>query len=136
MAYLSEYRPGDLREGEIFYTLDFDGNFTFINRAGENVTGYSCEEARRMNVAELLTSESVKLIREQLSSALIEPFGRVYEVEILTKNGVPVVVETSAQVVFRGDRTLAIEGIAIVTDRLPDRSLRCLDPQFDFGFLR
>jgi PAS domain S-box-containing protein len=136
MAYLSEYRNGDLREGEILFTLDLNGNFIFINRAGEIVSGYSREEALRMNVAELLPSESMGMILEQLSSALTEPFGRVYEVEIRTKNGLRVVLETSAQVVFRSDETPAIEGIAMVAHRSSNHPLRCLDPQFDFGLFR
>ena len=134
MTNLSEYRNGG-REEEILFTLDLNGNFIFINRAGEIVSGYSREEALRMNVAELLPSESMGMILEQLRSALTEPFGMVYELEILTKNGMRVVLETSAKVVFR-DKTPAIEGIALVTHRSSNHPLRCLDPQFDFGLFR
>ena len=57
------YRPQNLqapnrklaeRAGDVTYAYDREGNLTFLNEEGERISGYSCEEARHMNIAELL----------------------------------------------------------------------------------
>ena len=45
------------RTSEVTYAYDLEGNFTFLNEEGERLSGYSCEEACRMNIAELLDPE-------------------------------------------------------------------------------
>ena len=65
----SEERYRELFENanDIIYTHDLNGNFTSLNKSGERVTGYSREEALRMNIADVLTSESAKTACKQES---------------------------------------------------------------------
>src|SRR5690349_11716482 len=62
----SEERYRELFENanDIIYTHDLRGNFTSLNRSGERITGYSREEAVRMNVAEVIAPEYLDLARE------------------------------------------------------------------------
>jgi PAS domain S-box-containing protein len=61
----SEERYRDLFENasDIIYSHDLQGNLTSFNRAGEQILGYSREEVMRMNLAQVLTPQSVELAR-------------------------------------------------------------------------
>src|SRR5207253_6962275 len=55
----SEERYRELFENanDIIYTHDLNGNFTSLNKSGEQVTGYTREEALKMNIGDVLTPE-------------------------------------------------------------------------------
>ena len=123
-------------ENEIVYTLDLEGNFKFVNAAGERLTGYSCEEARRMNVTELVAPELADYVRQQIMHRTNEFVGAVYEVEIVTKDRRRVVLETSTHLVTCHGRPVEIRGIALppirITRPFGDVRARCLDTDFSF----
>ena len=125
----------DLRSREIVYTLDLEGNFTFLNQVGEQLWGYSCEEIRRMNIAQIVAPEFADHIREELRTLAAEPFGLVYEIEILTKDGRRLALENSAQIAVRNESGVEIQGIAVPVYCLQGCEARCLDPKFEFGYL-
>ena len=124
---------------EIIYTLDLAGNFTFLNEVGERFSGYSCEEACRMNITQVVAPELAEYIRQQLTRTVREWFGAVYEIEIITKDHRRVALETSTHVVLRDGQPIEIQGIAVApiaqARRLPDERARCLDREFAFGTL-
>src|SRR6185295_18380921 len=64
----SEERYRELFENanDIIYTHDLRGNFTSLNRTGERITGYSREEAMKMNVADVITPEHLNLARDMI----------------------------------------------------------------------
>ena len=125
----------DLRSREIVYTLDLEGNFTFLNRVGEQLWGYSCVEIRRMNIAQIVAPEFAGHIREELSTLGAEPFGLVHEIEILTKDGRRLALENSARIAVRKESGVEIHGIAVPVYCLRGREVRCLHPRFEFGYL-
>uniref|UniRef100_UPI0019D470E6 PAS domain-containing protein n=1 Tax=Vibrio vulnificus TaxID=672 RepID=UPI0019D470E6 len=49
-----KYRDLFENANDLIYTHDLNGNFTSINRAGEIITGYSREEAVRLNISEVV----------------------------------------------------------------------------------
>jgi len=55
----NEQRYRELFENanDIIYTHDLAGNFTSLNRSGEKITGYSREEAMKMNIVDVLAPE-------------------------------------------------------------------------------
>ena len=122
---------------EIVYTLDLTGNFTFLNEVGERLSGYSCDEACRMNITQVVAPELAEYIRQQLTRTVREWFGAVYEIEIITKDRRRVALETSTHVVLRDGQPIEIQGIALApiaqARRLPDERVRCLDREFMFG---
>ena len=57
----SEERYRDLVENadDIIYSHDLKGNHISINKAGEQITGYSREEALTLNLAQTIAPESL-----------------------------------------------------------------------------
>ena len=123
---------------DIVFRLDLAGNFTFLNKPAELISGYSCEEARRMNITQMVPPELVEQVRKQIGGKLRERFGAVYDIDIITKDGRPVSLEVSARVILREGRAIGIHGIAVpsvLRSQLPLLSSRCLDAGFFFGSL-
>ena len=126
---LSSFSP----EVKVVYTHDLFGNFTFLNHAGERILGYSCEEARRMNVADVMRAEVASQILEHVASNGGGAIGTVYEIEITAKDGQRLQLEVSMQVVSQHGRPIEIEAIAVPATSgtwARARKLRCLDENF------
>ena len=71
---------------DIIYTLDLQGNFTFINKACETITGYNVEEWIGRNFRELLVpGEEEKVVRH--SREAYKGNTQWYEVKISHKSG-------------------------------------------------
>ena len=121
-------------EDEIVFVLDLAGNFKFVNAAAERVSGYSREEACRMNVSQLVTPELGDYVSRQIRDALQCDFGAVYEIEIITKDHQRVILETSTQLVMRNGEPFELHGIAFPAVRARDAEAdvqpRCLDKEF------
>jgi len=140
MTYVIKSEPRTEKEltteNEIVYTLDLAGNFKFVNAALERLTGYSCEEARRMNITEVVAPEIADYVREQITPSTNGSFGAVYEVEIITKDRRRVVLEMSTHLVIRHGHPVEIRGIALPPIRtsqiLRVARARCLDADFSF----
>jgi len=122
---------------KIVYVHDLAGNITFLNKAGECISGYSCEEACRMNIAEMVAPEFAEQVRQQITRNVRERFGAVYEIDIIAKNGQRVALEVSTRVIFADGRPIEIQGIGVPSvlrsQDLPHLRLRCLDAGFIFG---
>jgi PAS domain S-box-containing protein len=133
-------RPGKSRDDldetdhEIIFRHDLSGNLTFLNKAGELISGYSQQEACRMNIAQLVAPELADKVRDCVEGNPIKRLGTVYEIDIIAKNGQRIALEVSTQAVVREGRPFEIEGIALPSvlrnpSQLPTR-LRCLDEEF------
>jgi PAS domain S-box-containing protein len=117
----------------VIYAHDLSGNFTFLNKQGELLLGYSCEEARHMNIAEIVAPELAPKICEQILKTVTKRIGAVYEIEVIARNGQRVPLEVSMNVVFRTGQPAEIEGIAVPAtkfDEVPAITPRCLDTEF------
>jgi PAS domain S-box-containing protein len=120
-------------EQKVVYAHDLCGNFTFLNHAGERILGYSCEEARRMNVADVMRADVASRILEQVTSNVGTAIGVVYEIEITAKDGRCLQLEVSMHVVSRRGRPVEVEGIAVPSTSpslTSAKSPRCLDENF------
>ena len=143
MNYLIEHEPPEKAEStaetQIAYTLDLAGNIKFVNAAGERLIGYSCEEARRMNLTELVIPELADYVRQQIANSTNSSLGSVYEVEIITKDRRRVVLEMSTHLVTHHGRPIEIRGIALppirTTPSFGSARARCLDADFEFTIL-
>jgi PAS domain S-box-containing protein len=101
------------RGGDVTYAYDLSGNFTFLSEEGERMSGYSCEEACRMNIADLLDSKIAGRVREQIASDMTKHVGAVYEIDLSARDGSSVPIEVSTRVVLRDGRPIEIQGIAV-----------------------
>jgi PAS domain S-box-containing protein len=110
----SEERYRELFENanDIIYTHDLRGNFTSLNRSGERITGYSREEAVRMNVADVIAPDYLNLAREMMAQKTSQGVSSVYELDIITKQGKRVRLEVSTRLMVRDGKPIGVQGIA------------------------
>jgi len=110
----SEERYRDLVENaiDIIYTHDLGGNYTSVNRAGENITGYTREEALKMNLVQLITPEYREKAMQMLAAKLAGDEVTAYELEVKAKDGHRVPVEVSTRIIFDNGVPVGIQGIA------------------------
>jgi PAS domain S-box-containing protein len=119
------------RSTDVTYAHNLSGNFTFLSEEGERISGYSCEEACRMNIAELLDPEIAGRACEQIMGDVTKRIGTVYEIDLIARDGQSISLEVSTRVVVRDGEPIEIQGIAVPSViRSQSRSslrARCLD---------
>src|SRR4029453_5651415 len=116
----SEQRFRDLVENanDILFTCDMLGNITSLNRAGERVTGYTADEALKMNIAQAVSPDDIAKVRHMLSRKRAGDVGTVYELELVTKSGGRAAVEISSRAILKDGEAVGVQGIARdITDR-------------------
>ncbi len=117
---LSEERYRDLVENahDIIYSHDLEGNYTSINAAAEQITGYTREESLNMNLADTVVPEQLDKAREMIARKLKGEKVTAYELGILAKDGRSVTVEVNTKLVFQDGLPVGVQGIARdVTER-------------------
>jgi PAS domain S-box-containing protein len=110
----SEERYHELFENanDVIYTHDLAGNFTSINKAAEQVTGYTPDEALKINILSVLAPGSVDVARRMISRKVTGGGQTRYELEIVCKNGCRVPLEVSTRIIYRGGKPFGVQGIA------------------------
>jgi PAS domain S-box-containing protein len=110
----SEERYRELFENanDIIYTHDLMGNFTSLNRSGERITGYSREEATRLNVSDVIAPEYLSLARDMIAQKTSQGVSTVYEIDIISKQGHRVRLEVSTRLIFSDGKPIGVQGIA------------------------
>jgi PAS domain S-box-containing protein len=104
---------------DIIYSHDLAGNYLAINRACEEVTGYTrAEILGGLNIKQVVAPEYHELARRMMEQKLRDPSPTVYAVEIITKDGRRLTLEVSTRIAYRDGRPFAVEGIGRdVTER-------------------
>jgi len=117
-AYESALRESEQRYRELFenandivYVHDLQGNFTALNKAGELITGYSCEEALQLNLSQVLAPEHVSHALSMITQKTSLDPATTYELDIIAKSGVRVSLEVSSRTIFVNGKAVAIQGI-------------------------
>ena len=111
----SEERYRNLFEyaNDVIYTIDLEGNYTSVNKVGEQVTGYSRAELCRMNFEQIVAPDHLPRTREMMARKLA---GReattFYELEIVNKTGARVLLEVSTQLIYEHGQPVGVQGIA------------------------
>jgi two-component system cell cycle sensor histidine kinase/response regulator CckA len=110
----SEERYRDLVENahDIIFSHDLNGNYTSVNRAGEQITGYTHEECLRLNITDTIAPEHVSKAREMMAKKLAGEKGTAYEVDILAKDGKRVAVEVNTKLTLQDGVPVGVQGIA------------------------
>ncbi len=108
----------DLRElienaNDMIYIQDMEANFTWVNRAALQLTGYTFEEAVKLNIVDIVAPEYREIAyamrrRRHETGANTPP----YEVEIITKDGRRVPVEVSSRYIYRNGKPVGVHGSA------------------------
>jgi PAS domain S-box-containing protein len=116
----SEKRYRDLVENarDLIYSHDLEGNYTSINRAGEQITGYTREESLSMNIAQTVAPEYLEKARRMIAGKLTGEEVTAYELEIIAKDGRRIPVEVNTRLVYQAGVPCGVQGIARdITDR-------------------
>ncbi len=110
----SEERYKELVENanDIIYMHDLAGNFTSINKEAERVTGYTRDEALKMNIDSVLAPEYVDVAHQMLSYKVQEVDPARYELEMVCKNGRRVPIEISTRVIYKDRKAVGVQGVA------------------------
>jgi PAS domain S-box-containing protein len=138
---INSERDGDesIRVGQIVFTVDLSGDFTYVNSAGELLLGYGLDELSRMNLTEIVAPEQREYVQQQITRSIDEPFGAVYEIEIVTKDRRRVLVEMSTHVITHDGRAVELHGLALPANVAADLAhfnrARCLDERFQFAMI-
>ena len=101
------------RASDVTYAHNLSGKLTFLSEEGEQISGYSREEACQMNIAELLDPLVAARVCEQIMHDSTKRVGVVYEIDLIAKDGRNVPLEVSARVVLQNGRPLEVQGIAV-----------------------
>ena len=110
----SEERYRDLFENanDSIFTHDLAGNFTSVNKAGELLSGFSREEAQRMNIADLVVADHLAKAREMITRQLAGESVPAFELDALTKDGRRVTVELKTRLIYHEGKPVGVQGIA------------------------
>ncbi|HEX6187539.1 MAG TPA: PAS domain S-box protein [Pyrinomonadaceae bacterium] len=110
----SEERYRDLVENahDIIYSHDLEGNYTSVNKAGEDITGYTREEALKLNLNDTVAPEWRDKSKDMLRRKLAGERVTAYEMELIAKDGRRVAVEVNSKLVYEKGKPVAVQGIA------------------------
>ena len=124
----SEERYRDLVENarDIIYTHDLEGNYTSINRAGEQITGYTREETIKLNVAQTIAPDYLDKAYQMIDRKVAGEKITAYELEVIAKDGRRVAVEVNTRLIFQDNIPIGVQGIArdITERKLLEEQLR------------
>ena len=111
---------------DVVFTCDLGGNFTSLNQAGVDLTGYSRAEVVGMNFARVVAPEHLKIAQEMIAGKAKGDVKTSYELEVLTKFGERVLVEISSRTLYRDGRPVGVQGSArdITERRKAEEALR------------
>jgi diguanylate cyclase (GGDEF)-like protein/PAS domain S-box-containing protein len=106
-----QYRDLFENANDLIYTHDLRGNFTSLNRAGERITGYKRDEALKMNIADVLSPDSLRAATEMTRQKLSSNIPTTYEIDIIAKDGHLVSLELSTRLIQRHGKAIGVQGI-------------------------
>lgn len=106
---------------------DLDGNFVAVNRACEEITGYSHDELLKKNIATLLKEDSLaQSIEVQTRLLRGETVEKRYEQQIIKRDGAEAILESTASLVLTKGKPVAIQHMSrdVTEERKMQNSLR------------
>ncbi|MCA1639935.1 MAG: PAS domain S-box protein [Acidobacteria bacterium] len=117
---------------DIIYSHDLEGNCLSINSAGEKITGYSLEELKKMNIAQIIAPEHLELAKQMIERKSHHNTPTVYELDIITKDGRRLTLEINTRISLNQGQPLAVEGIArnITARKQTEEALRVSEARY------
>lgn len=110
----SEEQYRDLFENasDIIYTHDLQGNYTSLNKACERITGYTKDEALKMNISQIVAPEYAEKAMRMLASKTHQKALTAYELEIIAKDDHRVMLEVNSRLTYEDGKPNGIQGVA------------------------
>ena len=129
----SEERYRELFENakDAIYVHDLEGTYIKINRAAEELSGYSREEIVGHNFTEFIAKEHIKLVRQNFCAKLAKVGETTYEVDVIAKDGRRVPVEVSSRAIYDNGVLVGVQGMArdITERKLAQNALQMFSRQ-------
>jgi PAS domain S-box-containing protein len=97
---------------QIIFSVDLKGNYTFINRAGEELTGYAQDEILGLNLSQLFTPKSITEIWRTILGMLNDHRPASYDAVMIRKNGRHLPVRISAHLLYKDGIPIGVQAIA------------------------
>ncbi len=110
----SEERYRELFENakDAIYVHDLEGNYIKINRAAEELSGYTRGEIVGHNFAEFIAQEHINFVRKRFCAKLAQRGETSYEVDVIAKDGRRVPVEVSSRAIYDNGKIVGVQGMA------------------------
>lgn len=103
---------------DAIYVHDLTGRYTLVNRAAEELSGYSRDEILGKHYSNFVAPRHLKEARENFCRKLDVPLETTYEAEVVCKNGTRVPVEVSSRMIYENGAAVGVQGtVRDITDR-------------------
>lgn len=110
----SEERYRDYFENakDAIYVHDLNGRYIMVNKAGEELIGYSRDEIMKMRISDVVPRTYLDQIHARLKEKLTDHSLTIYEVEAIRKDGSRVPIEVSSRLIYENGVPAAVQGSA------------------------
>ena len=129
----SEERYRELFENakDAIYVHDLEGTYLKVNRAAEELSGYTREEIVGHHFSEFIAQDHLKCVNESFDAKLGETDETTYEVEVIAKDGRRVPVEVSSRAIYENGKVIGVQGMArdITERKLAEDALQMFSRQ-------
>jgi PAS domain S-box-containing protein len=116
----SEARYRELFENsrDAIYIHDLNGRYTSVNRAAEELSGYTRDEIVGKHYSNFVRPTYLKTVRENFCRKLDVPLETTYETEIACKDGTRRPVEVISRMIYRNGEPVGVQGtVRDITER-------------------
>ncbi len=111
---------------DAIYVHDLSGRYIMINRAAQEMLGYTQDEILQMTVFEVIPAAEFAKVGKSLKQKLEDHAPTVYEVELLRKDRSRIPVEVSSRLIYENGMPVGVQGTArdITERRRAEQALR------------
>ncbi len=106
------YRELFENASDIVYTSDLELRLTSLNRVGQEILGYSGEEATRLNLRQIIAPRHWEIVEHGRKRILGGEQDITLEVEVAAKDGSAKMLEVKPRLILRGSTPVGVQGIA------------------------
>src|SRR5215510_1560531 len=97
---------------DAIYVHDLNGHYIMVNKAGEELIGYSREEILQMRISDIVPRRYLDQIHARLKEKLADHSLTIYECEAIKKDGSRVPIEVSSRLIYENGVPVAVQGSA------------------------
>ena len=95
---------------DAIYVHDLNGRYLLVNRAAEELSGYTRDEIIGKHYSNFVLPMYLKRVRENFCRKLDVPLETIYETEIVCKDGTRRPVEVSSRMIYRNGEAVGVHG--------------------------